>query len=204
MKPFPAEFLNVDLDIESTSDPAAIARACGNRVTQMHWDKSVANIGCDCARRANPRAQPRRFGVLRSFFKTCRREVARLGCRVVQTIADLGANAVNGVFTAADHRPESDAETRAFTHKSATVISESGDERSSHEVALCKRSPRTCLQVALKGGRTVRVPELQCDENMPRPMVSRMDGVPTIVSGHTARHIRGQPYIMSFRLYRAL
>lgn len=39
MKTFPAEFLNVDLEIRSTSDPAAIAKAWENRVIPMHADK---------------------------------------------------------------------------------------------------------------------------------------------------------------------
>jgi hypothetical protein len=39
MKTFPAEFLNVDLDIKSNFDPAAIVKAWNNRVHPMHTDK---------------------------------------------------------------------------------------------------------------------------------------------------------------------
>lgn len=39
MKTFPAEFLNIDLDIKSNSDPAVIAKAWENRVVPMHTDK---------------------------------------------------------------------------------------------------------------------------------------------------------------------
>lgn len=39
MKTFPAEFLNIDLDIKSNFDPAAIVKAWKNRVFPMHIDK---------------------------------------------------------------------------------------------------------------------------------------------------------------------
>jgi hypothetical protein len=39
MKTFPAEFLNIDLDIKSHFDPAAIVEAWKNRVVPMHADK---------------------------------------------------------------------------------------------------------------------------------------------------------------------
>jgi hypothetical protein len=39
MKTFPAEFLNIDLEIKSNFDPAVIVNAWENRVFPMHTDK---------------------------------------------------------------------------------------------------------------------------------------------------------------------
>ena len=117
MKIFPAEFLNVDLDIKSKSDPAAIAKAWENRAVSIHTHKLGRQYwlrGALVFQPKNPTDAIRRFaklvrdlppGARRLWTKASSKEFdigiqagfeRRSGewvlePEVVRTIADLGA-----------------------------------------------------------------------------------------------------------------
>ena len=81
MKTFPAEFLNVDLDIKSSFDPAAIVKAWNNRVHPMHTDKHGRQYWLRLSLALQPKAQPTRLRVLRSWSAIFRRESEASGRR---------------------------------------------------------------------------------------------------------------------------
>ena len=66
MKTFPGEFLNVDLDLKSRADPAALIQALGNRVLTVHYGRSASRHWL----RFNVSIQPRTpTEAIRSFAK---------------------------------------------------------------------------------------------------------------------------------------